>query len=425
VIGAARALLVLGALAAATSTSVTMSGCKRRPGGGAEQGQGARDPHEGHHDEGHHDDDQHAAARAGDGGAHAAVAAGTPGLLRVDPGMVRDLRITTARVESRPGGDGVTLLGELEPDQDAYAEVGSPIDGRVIRLAAAAGDVVKAGAPLAEVESAALGRARAAEVTARAQAQLARQVAERKRQLAAEGIAAGRELDEAEAAARAADADLTAARATLQAFGAVVSGTGARLTLRAPVAGTVLERKVARGQVVGPAETLFRIADLAEVWLTVQAFERDALRVTLGAPARVTFPALPGRTFAGKVTWVASQVEVRSRTIPVRVTVHNQGAVLRPGMSASAWLPVAGGGAAVVAVPMAALQRLDREWVVFVPGRDSHSFEVRKVGRGRDLGGEVEILSALRAGETVVVDGAFLLKAEAEKARGMGEHHEH
>jgi cobalt-zinc-cadmium efflux system membrane fusion protein len=63
-------------------------------------------------------------------------------------------------------------------------------------------------------------------------------------------------------------------------------------------------------------------------------------------------------------------------------------------------------------------------WYVFVP-RDERSFEKRSVGRGRDLGGEVEVLSGLRPGETVVVEGAFLLKAEADKASGEGQHHEH
>ena len=75
-------------------------------------------------------------------------------------------------------------------------------------------------------------------------------------------------------------------------------------------------------------------------------------------------------------------------------------------------------------MPAAALQRLDDRWCVFVP-KDTGTFEVRTVGRGRDLGGEVEIVSGLQAGETVVVDGAFLLKAEAEKARGEGGHHDH
>jgi len=93
-------------------------------------------------------------------------------------------------------------------------------------------------------------------------------------------------------------------------------------------------------------------------------------------------------------------------------------------MSATARVPVGGEGEAIVAVPAAALQRLAESWCVFLPeGRGT--FEVRPVGRGRELGGEVEVLTGLGAGETVVVDGAFLLKAEAEKSRGEGEHHEH
>jgi cobalt-zinc-cadmium efflux system membrane fusion protein len=67
---------------------------------------------------------------------------------------------------------------------------------------------------------------------------------------------------------------------------------------------------------------------------------------------------------------------------------------------------------------------LQDEWRVFIP-KEEGMFEMRTVGRGRDLGGEVEIVSGLRPGERVVVDGAFLLKAEAEKARGEGDHHDH
>jgi cobalt-zinc-cadmium efflux system membrane fusion protein len=73
-------------------------------------------------------------------------------------------------------------------------------------------------------------------------------------------------------------------------------------------------------------------------------------------------------------------------------------------------------------VPVASVQRVRNEWCVFLP-KDVNHFEIRRIGRGRDLGGEVEILSGLRAGETIVVDGAFLLKAQAEK--GEAEHDPH
>jgi cobalt-zinc-cadmium efflux system membrane fusion protein len=132
---------------------------------------------------------------------------------------------------------------------------------------------------------------------------------------------------------------------------------------------------------------------------------------------------LPGRAFTGNVTLIGKQVDASSRTIPVRVEVANSEQLLRPGMSATAWVPVGKSSEQVITVPVAALQRIENEWLVFLPtGQDT--FEIRPVGRGRDLGTEIEIVSGLKAGERVVVEGAFLLKAEAEKARGEGSEHE-
>jgi cobalt-zinc-cadmium efflux system membrane fusion protein len=186
----------------------------------------------------------------------------------------------------------------------------------------------------------------------------------------------------------------------------------------------VIERDVARGQMVEPARVLFRIADLSRLWLTVHAFERDAVRVATGSIARVSLAALPGQAFSGTVALVGERVDPGSRTVEVRVELENSPGLFRPGMSASAWLPFGEAASMVVAVPAAALQRVGDGWAVFLP-RDEGVFEPRHVGRGRDLGGEVEIVQGLDPGETVVVEGAFLLKAEADKSRGEGEHHEH
>jgi membrane fusion protein, heavy metal efflux system len=197
-----------------------------------------------------------------------------------------------------------------------------------------------------------------------------------------------------------------------------------RFPLRSPISGTIIERNVALGQVVDPARPLFRIANLARLWLIVHAFERDAVRVKVGTAAGAIFPALPGRTFSGTVSLVGSQVDLDSRTVSVRIELTNAEGLLRPGMSATASVPLHTKAGMVLAVPAAALQRLQDGWVVFLP-RGEDRFEVRPVGRGRDLGGEVEVVSGLQAGDRVVVEGAFLLKAESEKSRGEGEHHEH
>jgi cobalt-zinc-cadmium efflux system membrane fusion protein len=194
--------------------------------------------------------------------------------------------------------------------------------------------------------------------------------------------------------------------------------------LRSPIGGTVLERNVVQGQMTEPGLALFCVGDLGRLWLVVHAFERDAIRVKPGVAARVTLAALPGQSISGTVTHVGSRVDTSSRTIPIRVEIENPDESLRPGMSATAWIPLGDAGETVVAVPAAALQRTQEGWSVFLP-RPGGTFEVRAVGRGRDLGDEVEVLSGIAPGEVVVVEGAFLLKAEREKVGHQGGHHEH
>lgn len=350
-----------------------------------------------------------------------------PNVVEVDESSLRDLRITTRDVESRAGNDLVVLLGELAVDQRAYAEVGTPVAARVTRLLANAGDAVRAGQTLAELASPELARERATYLSASARARLADAALERKRGLAAEKIVPLREVQEAESAAGEARAALRASRAAIAAFGVEPpaedgdEATSPAFILRSPVAGSVIERVAVLGQMLDPATPAFRVGNLASLWLTVHAFERDAVRIKQGVSARLSFSALPGQDFNGTVTMVGRHVERESRTVPVRIAVRNTGSILRPGMSATATVPVGDSGA-ILTVPVAAVQRVRNEWCVFLP-RDASHFEIRRIGRGRDLGTEVEVLSGLRAGEKIVVDGAFLLKAQAEK--GEAEHEDH
>jgi cobalt-zinc-cadmium efflux system membrane fusion protein len=348
--------------------------------------------------------------------------------IEVDEGMLRDLRITTSAVESRPGGERVVLLGELAVDQGAYAEVGAPVAARVTRLLVDAGDSVRRGQALVALTSPDLGRERAEYLSAAARVKLAEAALERKQGLASEKIVPLREVQEAESAAGEARAALRASRAAIAAFGVEPpagdddGATSSAFVLSAPLAGSVIERVAVIGQMLDPAEPAFRIGDLATLWLTAHAFERDAVRIRKGVPARLSFPALPGEDFEGVVAVVGGHVQADSKTVPIRIEVRNRGGLLRPGMSATAALPVGNTGAPILTIPVASVQRVRNEWSVFLP-KDASHFEIRRIGRGRDLAGEVEILSGLRAGEQIVVDGAFLLKAQAEK--GEAGHDDH
>lgn len=357
--------------------------------------------------------------------------ADTPGEahVRIAPDMLRDLRVTTAPVKARPSSETITVLGELTFSEDAYAEVASPIPARVSAIAVNTGQQVQQGQRLAELRSPELGKARAALQAAQARATAARQAAERKRTLAAERIVAQKEVQAAEAEATAAEAEVSAVRAQLVALGSDgaerTSGPEAPgFVLRAPISGTVIERNARLGQMADPSQPLFRVGDLSSLWLIAHAFERDAVRLQPGGEARVTFAAFPGQEFSAKVGHVGQQVDAASRTIPVRLELDNREGLLRPGMSASASLPLKS-TASITTVPASALQRLENGWVAFIPTREAGVFERREVGRGRPLGDEVEVLAGLNAGEQVVVEGAFLLKAEVEKSSGGGDEHGH
>ncbi len=344
--------------------------------------------------------------------------------VRVERGMLRDLRVTTQAAESRPAGDSVTVLGELRVNEEAYAEIGTSIPARVARVLVAPGDLVSAGQPLVELDSAEVGRGRALLEASRARLALARQTAARRRDLAADKIVTQRELEASESELSLAEAEQRAAREALEALGAS-RGAGGHFVLATPIAGTVIDRTAVLGRLVDSREHLFSVGDLGRLWLVVHAFERDALRLHTGTTARVSFPALPGPPTTGTVARIGSRVDPMSRSVDVRLDIQNPSGVLRPGMSASALIPLGDRAETVVAVPVEALQRQPQGWCVFLPQAEEGLFEVRPVGRGRDLGGEVEVLSGLVAGERVAVDGAFLLRAEADKARGGADEHHH
>ena len=207
--------------------------------------------------------------------------------------MLRDLRITTRAVESRTGGDLVMLLGELAVDQRAYAEVGTPVAARVTRLLVNAGDAVRSGQTLAELTSPELARERAEYLSAQ------RATHARRGGARAQTWPGGRED---RAAARGSRGGVRrrggAGRAPCVACGdRRIRRRPARRTtatarprrsscLRRPVAGSVIERTAVIGQMLDPSAPAFRIGNLSTLWLTVHAFERDAVRIRQGVTAR-------------------------------------------------------------------------------------------------------------------------------------------
>jgi cobalt-zinc-cadmium efflux system membrane fusion protein len=334
---------------------------------------------------------------------------------------------------------------------EAVAHVGSAVRGRAVELKAKVGQTVKAGDELLIIESPELGEAQsdflqkqtAAAVAATA-VEPAKQAFERAKKLHEEnqGISLA-ELQKREADLKAAQGAVMTQKAAAAAAHdkLLLLGMDAgevkqleeggklmpRHVVRAPIFGQVIEREVTQGELVSSEkEALLVLANMETLWVLADVAEAKLGRITVGSEARVTFPALPGKSFRGKVAHIAAALDANTRTANVRIELPNENAALHPGMFAKAELSAANGGEAaepVLAIPDEAIQTVEGGPAVFVPVEgEENTFAKRAVTVGEAVGGFVPILSGLKEGERIVTAGTFILKAELGKSGAAHEH---
>lgn len=366
--------------------------------------------------------------KAGEPGGH------QEGLVRLSAEQIRTAAIATAKAELRAEVGLLEATAQIEAAGDLQARVGSRIAGRIVALRAGVGDRVGRGATLAVIDSPELGRAKADYISAMALERVAREGAEREKKLFDRQISSEKDWREAEAGAIKAAADKDAAENRLHALGtpdaelarvrreAHYSST---LTVPAPISGVVVERSATLGQMVEPAEALFLLMDLSQVWILVDVYERDIAQVHPGQNVRVKVTALGAEEFPGRVHSVGSVIETKTRTAKVRIVLPNPMGALRPGMFATVVFEgsTAGPGKQAVFVPSEAVQRDGEKHLVFVQ-KGPTEFEAKQVVVGHESEGWLEIEKGVSAGETVVTTGSFVLKSELKKGE-LGEGDEH
>lgn len=216
-----------------------------------------------------------------------------------------------------------------------------------------------------------------------------------------------------------AESALGAARTNLAALsGSGQSGQRGRLTLFAPLAGTVTERSASLGQAVERATTLFVVESLNAVIVNANVPESAVGRIRVGQPVEVTVAAYPQARFDGVVQSLAGRVDEKTRALPVRCLVENSGLRLRPEMFARVNLTV-GKSTPGIHIPLSALDEHGDERHVYV--EENGSFRPRPVQVGRRTDTSVEIVQGLKAGERIAVEGVFVLESESKKSELKGE----
>jgi len=342
--------------------------------------------------------------------------------LRIEPVQLREFR------------DARTTVGRIAFNDDRTTAIYAPFQGRVLRLIAKAGDVLRPGSPLVTIDSPDLVQANADVIAAstavqKAQNQVAQgeRVARRQQLLYDGGAAPYKDLEQADSDLRNAQHDLKTAEGQLEAarnrLRAPFGKTDAEIAqieathdvdrvaqIASPIAGTVTGRKVSPGQFVRADNTdpMFTIADVSSMWLVANVTETDIPLIKVGQEVAVQVVAYPGEVFRARLTYVGASMDPAARRLTVRAEIANPDGRLKPDMFASFHI-MTGVSTRSPSLPTAAVLRESdgtmTAWVTI----DGKRLVKRTVKVGLQQDGFSQVLEGLEAGERVATESALFL----------------
>ena len=322
-----------------------------------------------------------------------------------------------------PTGD-LRAPGVVEPNAYKVVAVTPLVSGRITRVTADLGQHVRRGQVIAQIFSPELAEAQTRYISIEAELGAHERELARTERLVQIGAASAQELERIHAEHTAQRADLQAAASRLQLLGLSAEAieqlgpgktVGATTNVHAPIAGVVTERLANIGLNVDLATKLFTVVDLASVWVVTELYEKDFGRVPLGSAATITTTAYPDLVLRGRVSYIDPQLSTATRTAKVRIEVPNVGNQLRLGMYTDATFAGAV-GAATPMVPQSAVQNIADQTVVYlVDPRRPGAFIERDVRLGAPAGDLVSVLAGVQAGDVVVGEGSFFVRAERER----------
>lgn len=350
---------------------------------------------------------------------HQAGAAEDPAVVKPAPQLLAQLKI--AAIGNAPVSEDLRVAGRIDFDEQRLARIGASVTGRVTEIQAMLGQEVKKGDVLAQINSSELSTAQLAYLKARSQQELHRRNLERAEALYTADVIGAAEMQRRKSEFDIAGAETRAARDQLRVLGVSAASierlgnSGAIDSINPVVAslkGVVVERKITGGQVVQPADVLFVVADLGRVWAVAQVPEKQVNQVKVGQAVKIEVPALDNEKLVGKLIYVGQTIQPETRTVLVRTELDNSDGRLKPAMLASMLIESAPQNRLVV--PTAAVVRENDEDHVFLAEADG-AFRLQKVKLGVEHGGMRVVDNGVKAGDRVVVEGAFHLNNERNR----------
>ncbi len=340
------------------------------------------------------------------------------------PESVEKAGIRTATPKSSQVTPNIRVSGEARYNQNRLARITPLAAGVIRRVLVDVGAEVAPGDVLVEVASSEVAEAKRDYLVAIVDERLAALAHDREKQLLAKAISPEQRFQQAESEYERAKIVRVTARQRLANFGftdeeigniETTSSSSSLLMVRAPYAGTLVERTAVAGEAVKPGNTLFTLADLSTMWVELAIPESDAGRVQKGLAVEARFQGLPGVEVNGELVWLHSRVDERTRLVKARAEVQNMDRRLRDGMFGEVRV-ILDDAVSTLRVPKEALQRIEQQPYVFVRAA-ADLFDLRRVVVGEQNGHTVEIVAGIGPDDAVVVDGTFTMKSEFLKSR--------
>lgn len=345
--------------------------------------------------------------------------------ITISKNSVKEIDLKTEVVKMLPFEGNVAIPATVLTNQDAEALVGSLVQGRIHKVYAKAGDFVKAGQLLMDIEGLEIGQIKADYLTDKASLEVAKTNYERLKSLNEQKIGSQKSLIEAEAEYKKALAEFMAEDRKIHSIGMTddeITGenqkkgaehTPGLLHVKSPISGLVVERNIVIGQMVESSTNAFKIINTSDVWIDGKASEKDIKLISEKSPAKFVSSVYPEETFQGRINFVNPVIDEKTRTFTIRCEFKNSGNKLKPQMFGELLVPAAKNSKAIL-IPAESVIKIDNNDCVFVVVNDT-VFSKRIVKTGSVENERIEIKEGLKEGEQVVTKGAFYIKSEMLK----------
>lgn len=354
--------------------------------------------------------------------------------VNIDKTISKALGIKTQMVEVKTTYETIVTTGQIEEIPKNRFDINTPVQGTVSSLLVDLGSNIKTGQSVAVIQSTEIAMLQAEISQTKAEFELAQSSFSREQTLFEKGISAKKDFEASRVVLNSTEAKLKALESNLKILtGLATSSEQGTFEVKSQKAGTIVEKHVTVGQVIGANQLLFRAIDLSKLWASANIYEKDISKVSPGQNVFVTLDGNLKENYEGKLTYIGSIIDEKSRILPVKAELNNARGTLKPGAFVQLVIHTNKKKDAIL-IPSCAIVDIDEEkdeehkHIVYV--KEGNSYKPRNIKVVKHNKEYTEVISGLIPGDILVVEGGYQLQyAEGkhvdDKTSSESHHEEH